>query len=138
MLCEVKLPDWQHVFRHGLAPILSTAELLALATGLREDDPDIIQGDSTFPSPLTCNDGLKIQAGCGLCYAVWRGRELETIGDVYNAFLDVLGEANARLGNAGECGHFVRWFDEGDREQVRTELLAEVEREIGLRVEGAR
>lgn len=117
---------WQAVFRKGIAPVLGTKCLEALAKGLREDDPHLIQGSTTDPPPLQCVEDWEVEGACGIAYAHWKGSNLETVGAVESEFARTCFEAGRVLGDPASVRYFLNFFDETPREQMRLLLLAEV------------
>ena len=138
MIVEVQLPPWQHAWRNGFAPAISTAGLVALRAALAADDPRLIQGDTTQPPPLACVADWPVKAGDPAAFCGWQGDELETVAEVEDYAARVWFQCDERIGEQGGCRHFLNWWDDTPREEARRELLAEVEREIALRVEDAR
>ena len=134
MNTDVPFQSWQLVFREGFAPILPTACLEALARGLRADDPALIQGRTTEPPPLLCVQDWPCEGGCFLAFAGWKGEGLETVGEVEEFFARACFEADQRLGEPAACRWFLNWFDDTPRDEMRRELLAEVERALAERL----
>lgn len=52
---------------------------------------------------------------------------METVGEVEEYFAKLCHDADRRLGEQAACRHFLNWFDDASREDMRRELLAEVE-----------
>ena len=77
--------------------------------------------------------GLARRAACALGYCGWQGDRLETVGQVEEFFARCCFEADQRLGEAAACRWFLNWFDDTPRDEMRQELLAEVERAIADR-----
>ena len=55
------------------------------------------------------------------------------MGEVEEYFARSCLEADERLGEAAACRWFLNWFDDTPREEMRDELLGEVERAIEAR-----
>ena len=132
-LVEVRLPGWQHVWRNGFAPCISTAGLVALRTALLCDDPRLIQGNTTTPPPLMCVQDWPVEAACATGFCGWQGDALETVADVEEYAARIWFETDQRLGEPAACRWFLNWWDETPRDEARRQLLAEVERELGIR-----
>jgi hypothetical protein len=118
---------WKQVWRMGFAPLLSTPGLKALAEALRGDDGRLLQGATTTPPPLQCVQDWPVEAACGVGYCGWQGDHLETVAEVEGYFARVCGKVDAVIGEPASCGHFLDWFDGTSREEMRRELLKEVE-----------
>jgi hypothetical protein len=118
---------WQRVFRDGIAPQLSMRSLLALQRGLRLDDLALIQGATSNPPPLEAARDWPIQAACALAYAGWRGETRESVGAVEDFFAQLCWEADKALAEPAAIRHFLNWFDETERTEMRRLLLAEVQ-----------
>src|SRR5262249_34368027 len=72
-------------------------------------------------------------AACPMAFAIWHGEDLETVTEVEDAFYHVCQQADNRLGEQYATSIFVRWFDDGPRQHVRDQLLAEVRRTLAFR-----
>jgi hypothetical protein len=82
-----------------------------------------------------CVQDWPVEAACALGYCGWQGEKLETVGDVEEYFARCCFEADQKLGEAAACRWFLNWFDDTPRDEMRKELLAEVERAIEDRAE---
>jgi hypothetical protein len=127
------MESWRLVWRQGFAPVLSTAGLEALREALVLDDPRLMQGSTTCPPPLICVQDWPVEGACALGFCGWQGDGLATVGQVEEFFAQACFEADARLGEPAACRWFLNWFDDTPRDQMRAELLAEVERELANR-----
>ena len=119
--------SWKRVWRDGFAPQLSAANLTALRDALVADDPRLTQGSTTTPPPLQCVQDFDVEAACALGFCAWKGAGLATVGEVEEFFARACFETDRRLGQAGACSWFLNWFDDAPRDEMRRELLAEVE-----------
>lgn len=121
---------WQHVWRKGFAPLLSTKGLTALAEALERDDPRLIQGETAEP----CESLEDFATGaCAVGFCGWQGEGLKTAHDVLGYFNDILDQAIKRLSQPeawDACWKFLDWFDETPRDEMRALLLAEVRSEL--------
>jgi hypothetical protein len=124
---------WQKVWRDGFAPVLSTAALNTLRHALETDDPRLLQGVTTVPPPLQCVGAWAVEGACALGYCGWQGDGLQTVAQVERYFARACRHADQRLGDSGACRFFLNWFDNAPREQMRRQLLAEVDRELKRR-----
>ncbi|HKB37327.1 MAG TPA: hypothetical protein VKD72_12820 [Gemmataceae bacterium] len=127
------MESWRKVWREGVAPLLSTEGLQALARALASDDPRLLQGATTSPPPLQCVQDWPVEAACGLGYCGWQGDGLETVAEVEEFFARVCFEVDLALGEPAGCRWFLNWFDETPRDEMRTQLLAEVNRTLAQR-----
>jgi hypothetical protein len=132
------MESWRVVWREGIAPVLSLAGLEALREALATDDPRLRQGFTTEPEcPAFIDHNLDDrapEAACGLGLAGWLGDRLETVGQVEEYFARCCMEGDQLLGEAAGTRWFLNWFDDTPRDEMRRELLPEVERSIRLRV----
>jgi len=126
---------WRKVWREGLVPLLSTKGLQAIKRGLMRDDGRLTQGATTTPPPMQCVLDWPVEGACVVGYCAWQGDGLETVGEVEEFFAKVCFEADQRLGEPAACRWFLNWFDDTPRDEMRKELLAEVERAIEERAE---
>lgn len=124
---------WRETWRRGFAPCLSTAGLEALRDALAADDVRLIQGSTTTPPPLMCVQDWPVEAACALGLCGWIGEKLETVGEVETYFAGLCYDVDQRLGEPAGCRWFLNWFDDTPRDEVRRELLAEVERALAAR-----
>ena len=147
------LETWRQIWRDGFAPCLSIESLQALLHALETDDQRLLQGTTTEPPPLLCTADWPIKGGCilGYCGAVenggfcvdTNGKELPdvnvmpfkyaTVRSVEEFFAKACFDADQLLGEPGGCRHFLNWFDDTPRDEMRRELAAEVRRSIGER-----
>src|SRR6476620_1959925 len=132
---DATMESWRTVSRDGFAPVLSLKGLEALRDALAADDPRLTQGSTTTPPPLMCVQDWPVEAACALGYCGWQGDRLETVGQVEEFLARCCFEADQRLGEAAACRWFLNWFDDTPRDEMRQELLAEVERAIADRAE---
>ena len=125
---------WQLVWRHGIAPQLTTTGLLALRQALEADDRRLIQGATTEPPPLQTVLDWPVEKACAVCFAIWQGDgDFQTVGQVEAVFARVCYEADQTFGEPAACRYFLNWFDQIPREQMRPQLLAEVNRVLASR-----
>lgn len=128
------MESWRKVWREGLAPEVSTAGLDALRRALIQDDPRLLQGATTSPPPLQCVQDWPVEGACGLGYCGWQGDGLETVAQVEEFFARSCFEADRRLGEPAACRWFLNWFDDTPREEMRRQLVAEVNRTLAQRL----
>lgn len=142
------MESWRSIWRDGFAPVLPAAGLEALAEALRTDDPRLTQGSTTTPPPLMCVQDWPVEAACalGFCGAVEGGGFADekptgkrtnpnaaTVGQVEEFFARACFQADQRCGGPAECRWFLNWFDDTPRDEMRRELLAEVELALASR-----
>jgi hypothetical protein len=130
---------WQHVWRVGLAPQLSTRGLQALHKALSWDDPRLLQGSTTSPPPLQCVSGWPVRGCCPLCYALLDGEEPGSItaSRLEERFAQACYSADMLLGEPAAVRYFLNYVDETPRDVMRRQLLAEIERTLAQRQSGA-
>jgi hypothetical protein len=133
-MTPTKLPSWQHVWREGVAPCLSLAQLTALRDGLACDSKGIIQGRTTKPSVFWTQHS-KVGAACVLGYCGWVGDGLETVGEVLKFFIRLCGQIDQRLNHPIDRRFFINFVDHTPRAKMIAALLPEVERSIAERSE---
>ncbi len=127
------MESWRRVWREGFAPVFSTDSLEALWQALRNDDPRLTQGATTSPPPLMCNGNAALNGCCSIGWCGWHGEKLSTVGEVEEFFARSCFEADQRLGEPAGCRWYLNWYDDTPREQMRQELIAEVERTLEQR-----
>jgi hypothetical protein len=122
------MESWRKVWREGMAPQFSPAGLEALRQALLTDDARLLQGATTTPPPLQCVQDWPVEAACALGFCGWQGEGLETVAEVEEFFARACYETDQRLGEPAACRWFLNWYDETPREDMRRQLLAEVNR----------
>jgi hypothetical protein len=127
------MESWRKVWREGLVPVLSTASLQVLQQALIRDDARLLQGATTAPPPLQCVQDWPVEAACVLGFCGWQGEDLETVAEVEEFFARICFEVDQRLGESAACRWFLNWFDETPRDEMRQELLAEVNHVLAQR-----
>lgn len=141
LVVEPVLLAWQKVFRSSCElkredgqPFLSTAGLHKLAHALVEDDFRLIQGTTTFPLPLACTQDWPVERSCPWAFVLWQGeKEAPTIGPLVDRWTQLCCEVDAACAEPGAVRHFLVFWDERPREEVRLALLAEVQQELRRR-----
>lgn len=128
------MESWRMVWRDGFVPVLSTNGLTVLRDALRGDDTRLTQGSTTTPPPLLCVQDWPCEGACALGYCGWLGEQLNTVGEVEEFFAKSCFEADQRLGEPAACRWFLNWFDDTPRDQMRRDLLSEVELALAERV----
>jgi hypothetical protein len=132
------MESWRTVWRTGISPTLSTGGLRVLRDVLLQDDPRLTQGSTTTPPPLMCVRDWPLEAACAIGVCGWLGDRLETVGEVEEYFAEVCHEADQRLGEQAACRWFLNWFDDTPREEMRHDLVAEIDLELADRMAEAR
>lgn len=127
------MESWRTVWRDGFVPGLSTNALTALRMALETDDPHLVQGATTTPPPLMCVKDYPVEGACALGFCGWQGEGLDSVGETEEYFARCCFEADQRLGEAAACRWFLNWFDETPRNEMRRELMAEVDLAISSR-----
>lgn len=130
------MESWRLVWRNGFVPVLSLVGLVALRNALRDDDKRLTQGSTTTPPPLMCVSDWPVEAACAIGLCGWQGDGLKTVGEVENHFAKACYEADQCLKEPTGCRWFLSWFDDTPRDEMRRELLAEVEIAIAGRESG--
>ena len=127
------MESWRKVWREGVAPLLSNPGLKALQGALKNDDARLLQGSTTTPPPLQCVQDWPVEAACALGFCGWQGEGLDTVAEVEEFFARTCFEIDQRLGEPAACRWFLNWFDETPRDEMREQLLAEVQRALAQR-----
>jgi hypothetical protein len=124
-------------WRDGIAPQLSTNALQALRRGLLRDDSRLTQGSTTTPPPMQCVLEWPCEGGCLIAYAGWQGDGLATVGEVEEFFARVCMKSDFQLGEPAASRYLLNWFDDADRDDMRRELIAEINATLADRQERA-
>ena len=141
------MESWRSVWRKGFAPLLSTESLEALRQALVSDDPRLLQGATTTPPPLHAVQDWPVEAACvlGYCGVADLGGFVKNddgtlndgaavVGDVEEFFQRMCFAAYQQLGEPAACRWFLNWFDDTPRDEMRRELLVEVQRTLAQRL----
>lgn len=121
------MESWRTVLREGFFPGMSKLALQALLKGLEGDDPNLIQGATTSPPPLMATKDYDCCGGCLIGYAGWASGEASTVGEVEEYFARQCFDADQRLGEPAACRYALNAWDDGDRQEMRRELIGEIE-----------
>jgi hypothetical protein len=131
------MESWRKVWREGLVSLLSTRSLEVLRQALLTNDSRLMQGATTTPPPLQCVQDWPVEGACALGFCGWQGEGLETVAEVEEFFARMCFEIDQRLGEPAGCRWFLNWFDETPRDEMRRELLSEVNLALAARRTGA-
>ena len=121
------MESWRLIWRDGFVPNLSTTGLVALRHALNDDDSRLTQGSTVTPPALVCVNEWPAEAACAIGFCGWQGDDLRTVGEVAEFHATRCFEADQRLGEPAACRWFLNWFDDTPRDEMRRELLAEVD-----------
>jgi hypothetical protein len=121
------MESWRSVWRNGFIPGLKRNHLEVIRDGLKSDDTRITQGSTTMPPPLMCVQDWPVEAACILGFCGWQAEGAKTVGEVEEFFAKACFDADQRLEEPAACRFFLDWYDNTPRDQMRQELLAEVE-----------
>ena len=126
---------WKTVWREGFVPTLTLDGLKALRAGLQIDDPRITQGSTTTPPPLMCVREWPIEACCVLVFCGWQAGLLkaETVGCAEEYFAIACYQCDLLMKESAVCRYFLNWYDETGRDEMRRELLVEVDLAIATK-----
>ncbi|MGF1578212.1 MAG: hypothetical protein ACFCD0_02490 [Gemmataceae bacterium] len=130
------MESWRKVWRDGFGPFLPTTGLKALREALKCDDEQLIQGATTSPPPLQCVQDWPVESCCVIGFCFWQGEGLQTVAEIEEAFARTCFEADNALGEPAACRWFLNWYDETPREEMREEMLGEVELLLHERIGG--
>lgn len=128
---------WRKIWREATVDFLPTAGLQALERALLTDDPRLTQGSTTTPPPLMCVQDWPVEAACLLGFCGWQGEGLESVAEVEEFFARMCFEIDSRIGEPAGCRHLLNWYDETPREEVRRQLIGEVQLALSKRLEPA-
>lgn len=125
-------PLWVKVWRNGLAPHLPTEGMERLAEALRTDATSLLQGATTSPPPLACVEDFTCEGACPISYCGLVTSN-ETVGEIELFFARICRQCDESMREVAACHWFLNWVDETPRDEMRRELLREVERTLSLR-----
>jgi hypothetical protein len=125
------MKDWRPAWR-AMAALMPIEGLIALRQALIDDSEALLQGATTEPPPLICVQDWACEGACAAGYAFWRAGH-DTVGEVEECFARLCFEADRAMGEPAGVRHFLNWFDETPRDEMRRELLPEVNAEVARR-----
>lgn len=127
------MPDVvRQVWREGFAPLFGTESLQRLLDALESDDPRLLQGATSNPPPL---DGVRdwpIEGCCAVSFTGWDEHHV-TVEQVETHFARSCFDADQRLGEPAGCRHFLNWYDDTPRDEMRTAMILELKHELETR-----
>jgi hypothetical protein len=82
---------------------------------------------------MQCVLDWPVEGACVVGYCAWQGDGLDTVGEVEETFARVCFEADQRLGEPAAVRYFLNWYDDTPRDEMRRELLSEVNRALSER-----
>lgn len=126
------MESWREVWRKGFAKVLPLDGLESLREALVNNDCRLKQGITTQPPPLMCVQDWPCEGSCALGWTKYKGGGA-TVDEVERHFSKACFDADQLLGEPAACRWFLNWFDDTPRDQMRRELLAEVELAIAAR-----
>jgi len=116
--------NWRHVWREHIVPQLSEQELIFVRDALVRDDRALITGHSYLPRHPRMQE--EPEAACLLCYGPWKARKLSTSDQLDLVFAQICHGVDESMGQIGGCHHFLCWYDDAPRHEMRREMLQEV------------
>lgn len=136
---EIEVPvmePWRQCWRLGFAPHLPTKGLEALAKALREDDPALIQGESVRPNVPFDGTPKRATGACAVAYCAWSRttRRGDMILELEQKFADICARVDNSFEYLPSTRRFLNWYDRTPRDEMRAELLPEVEMELESRI----
>jgi hypothetical protein len=127
------MESWRKVWRDGLVPQMSTSHLRALQRGLARDDARLVQGATSAPPPVEHVLDWPIEGACVVGYGAWQSGAVATVGELDGWFAESCLETDRRLGEPAAVRYFLNWYDDVPRDEMRRELLAEIQHELAQR-----
>lgn len=123
----------RRVFREGFAPLLSTADLIALRDAASGDDPRLIQG-------VTAKPMLGLAPCSGACAIGFVGltHGITEVEDVCDFFAQMCYAIDDRVGEPAGCRYFIGWYDSASRHDALASLAAWCEEELRTRAAAAK
>lgn len=122
---------WQHALRLIL-PQLPASGVAALRIALRHNDSRILQGGTTRPTATHASRLVPVDAADPIAYALWRGRGLRTVGQVEDAWHELVSTTIGLCATrGGSVFDLIRWWEETPRAEAVAQLLRELDRWTG-------
>jgi len=111
---------WRKCWREGFGPNMSDAELAALYTACDTDDPRLLQGRTV------CTIASRAVKGCATVYPFIRTNPGCKRWEALERFEELCRLAALATGEEDGCRYFLNWWDDCDRTEGRSELMAEI------------
>ena len=130
------MDSWRRVFRGGFSPLLSFQQLVLLRDALLSDDQRLLQGATCQPPPIQALADWPCEAAClfGYCGVVELGGfGKAVVSETEEFFARMAFDIDAAMGEPSACRFLLNWYDDTPRDEMRAELLPEVERELAAR-----
>lgn len=127
-------PSIKKIFVDAISPNLSTAGLQALLKALQNDDYRLEQGCTTHPRMKDAMSLSPVEYCCAIGFCFWQGDGLTTVSEVEYRFAHCCYEADDFLNETAGCRHFLVWFDDTPRAEMRLELAAVVDEVLADRI----
>ena len=122
------MTQWEEVFTKGFAPIMSDKELECLRDALINDSIELLQGQTTSPDLLDCIQYWPCKGACAIAYAGWKGQNLNLLKEVEEYFSKLCFECDKFFDEPAICRHFLNWFDDTARSEVKSQLVPTINR----------
>jgi hypothetical protein len=124
---------WRRVWREGFAPNLPIKGLRSLRNALVADNPALIQGSTCYPPCLQELASMNVEACCPITYCGYGAGIAPTVGKADVFFQEMCDLCDQHFAHPSQCGQFLSWVDDVPRDEMRRELLSEVELAIKCR-----
>lgn len=129
------MEQWRNTWRNGFVPAFQELlggntykALVALQEACLTDDPRLIQGSTSDPTPVVSVFDWPVTGACAAGYCGWMGEAgCESVENVLHWFGRVCYAADKHLGEPAGVRHFLKWFDETPRLEMLGELAAELQ-----------
>jgi hypothetical protein len=131
----IHLTAWQHAWRDGFVPQLTTQGLKGLCKALQENSPRLITGATTNPPPLQSVTNWPVDGCCPVFFALLDGRRPYevSVGALEERWAMACYRADQLLGEPAACRYLLNQIDEWSREDLLRNLLPEVELALAQR-----
>jgi len=127
------MESWRHVWRKGVAPVLSTHGLVALRQAVAADDRRLLQMTTTSPAPLECVADWPVEGACAIGFCGWQAEGRETVSEVNHYFAEVCQKSDELLKEPAMIRWWLNWWDDTPRKLVLQEMLPEIDLELERR-----
>lgn len=126
-LPEDVVPAWLHAWRRGFLPLYSEVQLRHMLHGLETEDRNVLQGATCTPPPLQVVMDWPVEACDLTSYGFWmEGGTETTVAEVEEFFARTCFEADNLLGEPAGCRHWLNWYDEIPRDEMRDCMVREI------------
>lgn len=128
------MESWRQVWRTGIVQQVDSRSLAILWEALKKDDPRIIQGATTVPTPVLQMMDQPVESADVIAFIGWQCFGAAKVAEAEDFWFRVFRESNSKTNCPDSACYFLNWYDSCPRNEMRESLIAEITREIAIRL----